>query len=250
MPAGGMATRISPLPCSKELFPIGFREGEEGARPMVVSQYLLEQYREAGVEKTYFLLRSGKWDIASFYGDGALVGQKLAYLILPHTSSVPFTIDQAYTFVKNATIVFGFPDIIVQQEHVFQSLLERLEKYKADLVLGLFPVQEPHKWDMVYFMEGQTRVQQVMPKPGPADARYAWTVAAWSPVFTEFLHTYLASIKSHTSDQELSLGQVMQESIKAGLVVEGVRFEQGSCLDIGTPDDLQRAVRHFSGAAR
>ncbi|MFD2245462.1 nucleotidyltransferase family protein [Pontibacter ruber] len=247
VPAGGMATRISPLPCSKELFPIGFREGQEGTRPMVVSQYLLEQYRTAGVEKTYILLRSGKWDIANYYGDGTMVGQRLAYLLLHQTPSVPYTIDQAYPFVKDATVIFGFPDIIVQQANVFQSLLQRLEERKADLVLGLFPVAEPHKWDMVYLSEGQTRVQQIIPKPGPVDARYSWTVAAWSPKFTAFLHTYLASIKDHTSGSELSLGEVMQASINAGLVVESVVFEKGTCLDIGTPEDLQRAVQQYSG---
>ena len=38
LPAGGQGTRIGPLPCSKELFPIGFRSHEEGQdlRPKVV----------------------------------------------------------------------------------------------------------------------------------------------------------------------------------------------------------------------
>ena len=30
IPASGQATRIAPLPCSKELFPIGFRTAQDG----------------------------------------------------------------------------------------------------------------------------------------------------------------------------------------------------------------------------
>jgi len=46
IPAAGQAKRVSPLPGSKELFPVGFREVEVGGhvqlRPKVVSQYLLD----------------------------------------------------------------------------------------------------------------------------------------------------------------------------------------------------------------
>jgi glucose-1-phosphate thymidylyltransferase len=47
VPAAGQATRISPLPCSKELYPIAFRRGESGARPKVVSHYLFGRLASA-----------------------------------------------------------------------------------------------------------------------------------------------------------------------------------------------------------
>ncbi len=40
IPAAGQATRLAPLPCSKELYPIGLERG--GARPKVVCEYLLD----------------------------------------------------------------------------------------------------------------------------------------------------------------------------------------------------------------
>jgi glucose-1-phosphate thymidylyltransferase len=45
IPAGGQATRIAPLPCSKELFPLGFSSmnSGQGMRPKVVCHYLLEK---------------------------------------------------------------------------------------------------------------------------------------------------------------------------------------------------------------
>ena len=45
IPAAGRATRLAPLPCSKELVPIGFQTAADGAdrRPKPVSQYLLDR---------------------------------------------------------------------------------------------------------------------------------------------------------------------------------------------------------------
>lgn len=55
LPAAGQATRIAPLPGSKELYPIGFRSVEGGSlRPKVVCHYLLEKMRLAGIRKAYF----------------------------------------------------------------------------------------------------------------------------------------------------------------------------------------------------
>ncbi len=57
-PTGGQATRIFPLPCGKELYPVGFRQVGEGRglRPKVVCHYLLERMRLVGVAKTYIIL--------------------------------------------------------------------------------------------------------------------------------------------------------------------------------------------------
>ena len=44
LPASGKTSRIAPLPCGKELYPIGFRSVDRkgSVRPKVVSHYLLE----------------------------------------------------------------------------------------------------------------------------------------------------------------------------------------------------------------
>ena len=74
IPAGGQASRISPLPCSKELYPIGFRhvDGDHSLRPKVTCHYLLERMRSAGITKAYIVLREGKWDIPAYLRDGAM----------------------------------------------------------------------------------------------------------------------------------------------------------------------------------
>src|SRR5262245_55704587 len=114
IPAAGQATRIAPLPCSKEIFPVGFRtEPQSGTvRPKVVSHYLLEKMRRAGITRAYLVLRSGKWDIPAYYGDGAMLDMHLAYLLMGRPFGPPYTLDQAYPFLQNALVAFGFPDIL------------------------------------------------------------------------------------------------------------------------------------------
>ena len=45
VPAAGQAVRISPIPCSKEIYPIGFSatSPEGTVHPKVAGQYLLEK---------------------------------------------------------------------------------------------------------------------------------------------------------------------------------------------------------------
>ena len=61
IPAAGLATRLAPLPCSKELYPVGFWSEYSGQQvhPKAVWQYLLEKMRLAGISKAYFILRQG-----------------------------------------------------------------------------------------------------------------------------------------------------------------------------------------------
>lgn len=254
IPAGGQATRLSPLPCSKELYPIGFRTvTEEGngqpasVRPKVVSHYLLENMRLAGIRKVYMILRPGKWDIPAYFGDGSLLEMHLGYLMTGLPYGVPYTLDQAYPFVQHALIALGYPDILFQPEDAFKQLLAQQAATQADVVLGVVPFAHPHKGGMVDF-DAAGRVRQVIEKPSQSDLRHSWCIAVWTPAFTEFMHQHLAAIQKHYQERrspppELPLGDVIQAAVEQGLPVEAQVFPEGNFLDIGTPDDLIRATR-------
>lgn len=247
IPAAGVGSRLAPLPFSKELFPIGFSQNPENGekRPKAVSQYLLEHMRAAGAEDVCLILRKGKWDIPSYYGDGSVLGLNLAYLIMNRPYGAPFSLDQAYSFVKDAQIVFGFPDILIEAEDAFTRLLKRQAETGADVVLGLHTVDYPYKWDMVEVQEDGTIVK-ILPKPKASDLTLAWAFASWGPHFTEFKHSYLLQVLSDsekiTANFELSVGEVVQAAIDSGLRVQSVSFGKNSCLDVGTPEDLQKAI--------
>ena len=80
--------------------------------PKVVSHYLLDKYKAAGIKKVYFILRKGKWDIPQYYGDGSVIDMDIAYLLMNHPYGHPFTLDQAFPFTRNNLVAFGFPDIL------------------------------------------------------------------------------------------------------------------------------------------
>ncbi|HEY9620946.1 MAG TPA: sugar phosphate nucleotidyltransferase [Crinalium sp.] len=252
IPAGGQATRISPLPMSKELYPIGFQTDTISHKtcPKVVSQYLLEKMRLAGITRAFVILKPGKWDIPAYFGDGTMLNMHLAYLTVHVPYGVPYTLDQAYPFVTTSRIALGFPDILFAPEDAFAKVLARQSRSQADVVLGLFPTDQYQKAGMVE-VDNAGRVRQIIEKPKVTDLRYMWAIAVWSPTFTHFMHDYLAAIPSDhwkasaatPAKRELPIGDVIQAAIAHGLRVEAECFPEGSYLDVGTPDDLARAIR-------
>lgn len=246
VPAGGQAKRISPLPCSKELYPIGFqRIGDtQDLRPKVISHYLLEKMRSAGVSKVYVVLRPGKWDIPAYFGDGSMLDMHMAYLMLGAPFGVPFTLDQAYPFVRHATVAFGFPDIHFESADGFVRLLDRQSASHADVTLGLFAATHAvSKEDRVEFKNNGDVVDIIL---GPRESRlrYSWAIALWKPRFTQFLHDYVRDHRTpEVQNLELSAGHAIGAAIKAGLRVDSVILSERPYLDIGTPKDLYKAVK-------
>jgi glucose-1-phosphate thymidylyltransferase len=254
VPAAGTASRLGPLPCSKELLPVGFHKDSRGRRlrPKAVGYYVLERMQTANVSKVYIILRKGKWDIPNYFGDGKMMDMSIAYLLMNLPFGVPFTIDQAYPFIKDATVVFGFPDILFQPQDAFVRLLSRQSGTGADIVLGIFPATHPHKMDMVD-LDKKGRVREIQIKPSQTNLRYAWIIAVWTPVFTEFMHECVLNelaLDLRTKGEgnvgnkgEMFVGDVIQKALDYKLGVECVCFSTGTYLDIGTPRDLLKALK-------
>jgi glucose-1-phosphate thymidylyltransferase len=255
IPAAGRATRVAPLPCSKELYPIGFRAIDHGqdSRPKVVCHYLLERLRLANVNAAYIILRHGKWDIPSYFGDGKIVDIHLGYLMMDLPFGVPYTLDQAYFFVRDKLVAFGFPDIIFYPDDAFVHLFKRQSETNADVVLGLFPTDQPHKMDMVE-VGSDGKVRKIRIKPADTDLDFTWIIAVWTPDFTRFMHEYILNEKItidlesnaaalSNKAKELFLGDVIQAAIQDDMNVSSVTFANGKCLDIGSSEDMIKAIQ-------
>lgn len=256
IPAAGVSARLAPLPCSKELLPVGFMPSPSGPKPKPVCLYLLERMRLAGIARAFLVLRPGKWDIPAYLGHGAQLDMSLGYLImnLPHGS--PYTLDQAYPFAQGCLVALGFPDIIFEPKDAYAQLIARQRATGAAVVLGLFPTDQPHTTDMVALDE-TGRVVRIDVKPLTSDLAYTWMLCVWAPEFTEFLHGYLAEVEAQRAapdpDQrprrEVFVGDAIQAAIDAGMAVDAVLFPEGSALDVGTPGNLVRAVRRYAAEA-
>jgi glucose-1-phosphate thymidylyltransferase len=259
IPAAGQAKRLQPFPCSKELFPVGFTKDPESGlpRPKVAAHYLLEKFQTAGIGKTYVVIREGKWDIPHYFREGDGVGMSLAYLVIPGSLGPPDTLDRAYSFIAHNRIAFGFPDILFDPQDAFTTLIEKQEQCGAEIVLGLHRIEDPRSWDMVETTE-DGRVRSIVMKPAATALTWGWHFAVWTPVFSDFLHRFLRSDetkrnftrladKANDPGGDLAMGVVLQAALKEGLSMYSVAFPGERYLDIGTPENLARAVREFGG---
>lgn len=259
IPAAGQAKRLQPFPGSKELFPVGFMKDPQTGmpRPKVAAQYLLEKFKTAGVSKTFIVIREGKWDIPHYFQEGSGVGMSLAYLVIPGSLGPPDTLDRAYSFIAPYRIAFGFPDILFGPSDAYRQVIERQERTGADVVLGLHRIDDPRIWDMVDY-DDDGWIREIVMKPPTTTLRFGWCFAVWTPVFSEFLHRFLRADEtkrnmgwlattSNDPGGDLAVGVVLQAALKAGIPIQSVKFPADRYLDIGTPENLVKAVREYTG---
>ena len=257
IPAAGRGTRLSPLPFSKELMPVGYQHAREGAdrKPKPVSQYLVERMRMAGASQVFFIVRAGKWDIADYYGDGSRLGIACAYLHAGLPWGPPFSLSQAVPFISQSDVVFGFPDILIDPVDSFTPLLRRKAETGADVVLGLFDATAREPGDVITHDPATGRVLRLETKeerPLRPDHYTCWMFAVWGPRFTAFLQEECGrlAIEAETRIKadplakapEWPVGAVISAAIRAGLHVNSVFFPQGRFLDIGEPSGITAAA--------
>ena len=262
VPAAGLAKRLQPFPCSKEVYPVGFVLDRQTGRPRpkVAAHYLLEKFRAAGITKAYLVIRDGKWDIPNYFREGGVVGLSLAYIVIAGSLGPPDTIDRAYPFLEQKRVAFGFPDILFGPDDAYRQLIAAQERTGADVVLGLHRVYDHRVWDMVE-CDADGLVRSIVMKPVTTTLTYGWCCAVWTPAFSEFLHRFLGAEETHRNlaqlantahdlGGDLAVGVVLQAALKAGLLLQSVIFPHDTYIDIGTPEDLAKAVRQFNPPER
>jgi glucose-1-phosphate thymidylyltransferase len=237
IPAAGFARRLGALPYSKEILPLG--EAGEG-RVATPCGLLLEAMARSGVRRALLVLRVGKWDIPAFFASGEESGVELAYRVVRETESAPQTLAAAAPFLEDRLVALGFPDILTHPPDAFAALLEHRERTGAEVALALFPSQRADKADMVEVAQ-DGRLQRLWIKAGRGDLTYTWGLAVWTPEFTRLL-VEVVERQPLALGPELYVGDVLQEAVDRGLTVQTLPFPDGLCLDVGTPEDLQRAV--------
>ncbi len=243
VPAAGKGSRLGHTPCSKEVFPLVDATATDDGRMRVMADCLLDAFSRAGIHQAYFIIRDGKWDIPAFFGDGRNHGIDIGYLMMGLPYGTPFTLDQAYPFIRGKTVATGFPDMQFEPIDVFTPMLARLDCSNADIVLGAMPQSNPASWDMVDF-DDTGRVLRIDIKQPDTDLENCWFAAVWSPRFTEFMHHHLAKLVAENDLEKLAeiyLGNVVQAAMREGLSVICEHFPNGWVSDLGTIPTLCQA---------
>jgi dTDP-glucose pyrophosphorylase len=257
IPAAGAASRLSPLPFSKELYPINFDQVDKNnpKHPKTTIQYLLENMQTGGANNVFIVIRDGKWDIPGYLKEGSSIGLNIAYLMMGLPYGPPFTIDQAFPFLdkENQIVLFGFPDILIYPYNAFEVLTEKLRSSDADAIAGLFRVDEPAHWDMVKTNSQGVIVDIIIKRDIPGYTS-AWAILAWKPRFSEFMHQYLQTIllkdplgriDDDGNQREIIISDVVKAAVQSGLKIEGHLFEDGKALDVGTVPRIIKSREFF-----
>lgn len=239
LPAAGYGRRLGHTPCSKEVMSLGVRRKGERVHHIVPIASILECFSAAGIEMGYIITRPDKWDIPNFIEKNNDYDIKISYVLTLSSLGVPYTIDEAYPFLRGSYVALGFPDILLKPKQIFLSLLQLLEVENVDVMLGLFPARDPEKVDMVKVKDNM--VQNISVKPYDSNLKYTWVCAVWRPSFSDYMHSFVSNRKS--VDKEVYMGDIFQGAIdEEKFKIGGIPFEDGKFIDIGTPDDLNRAM--------
>lgn len=245
VPAAGRALRLGPLPCSKEVLPVGVRDTPRGREVRVACDSLFESLRVAGAARAFVVLRDEKWDVARHLGPGDAHGLPLAYVCLRESASLPESLDRARPFVLGARVALGFPDVLLGPSDALARVAALQAETGADLALGLFPARRPETTDMVE-VDAAGRVVRIEVRPVVTTLRSCWLLAVWGPRFTEHLHEMVAEAVAaarEAASAELQIGAVVAGALAAGLDVRAVEIPDGWYRDIGTPEDLAAVLR-------
>lgn len=238
IPAAGRATRLgSTISGSKEVVDI------EG-RPVV--SYLLQRLVTAGIDRALIALRAGKWDIPAVLVGEVLHGLSPAYVVLDDSPSPAHSVAHALRFASKDVVALAFPDVLFEPHDAFARMLDQLDESRADLVLGLFPSATPERVDMVR-MDDTNRVVEIVIKQPDRGLRYCWTLALWTPRFSAYLVERLRTHGHRVATGEFQIGDVIQAAIDDGIPSASVVFDTGGYLDVGTPEDLEKARRGSHG---
>ena len=212
VPAAGFATRLQPLRCSKEVYPVG-------ARP--VMDYLVERMAAATPDEIRVVTRPEK-------GDVAMNAAKLGLTIVEgHPEDLGGSIALGLDGLDDDdTVLLGFPDSIWEPADGYERLLAGLGS-GYDVVLGLFPSEAPETCDVVYADE-DGRVRAIEHRPPRPTTNVIWGAAACR---RDALHGV-----AEAGDPGVHFGGLCAKGAVRG------RWLSDVYVDVGTPAALQQAI--------
>lgn len=238
IPAAGLAARLAPLACIKELLPIA-REAEDGqlvVQPVV--QASLDQMKRAGVTQCVIVIADWKLEIVRVLGDGARAGVALAYVVRAAPRGLADALLGARAWLAERDVCIALPDTLIEPADALARVCAERAASGADLVLGVFPTDQPEQLGPVR-VAPDGRVIEIQDKPAATDLRNTWGLAVWSPRFTALLERAAGAAPL---DDKPVLGAVFQRAIDDGMAVRAVTFATGRFCDLGTPENLISAL--------
>ncbi len=243
LPAAGRGARFGDSGYAKELFPLLFEGGAGGPiEPRPICALALRAIQVAGAERCVIVVSREKGELLRVLGDGGEVGMGLSYVVQASARGLPDVVRCARPWTGDADTVFAMPDTVFLPGDAIAQVHARRIATGADLVLGVFPVDEPERLGPVEIGPDGS-VLRVHDKPGHTPHRNTWGVASWTSRFADFC-LRVGGRSSPARSRTAKGPSVMSfEAARAsGLSVGALYFADGRFLDIGTPGGLRSAL--------
>jgi dTDP-glucose pyrophosphorylase len=212
IPAAGYATRLQPVGCSKEVYPI---------RGRPVMDYLIERMQRAPCDELRVVTRPDKADVitnASRHGATVIEARpaSLAQSLLCGIEGLS----------SEDIVVIGFPDSIWEPVDGYRQGIQMLS-HGWKVTLGLFRAEEMQRYEPV-LTDDTGRVQRIEFKPAAPSSNWLWGCAAASADVLLAMRDY---------DEP---GVFFDSLARSGLVA-GTRLSS-EYLDMGTREALREAT--------
>jgi len=241
IPAAGRGLRFGLSGFAKELFPLlvagDAPDDEPRARP--VGEFALRAVKAAGADRAVVVVSPDKGELLRVLGAGEELGLPLGYVVQRRPEGLPHAIATARPWLDDREVVLALPDTVILPGDALARIRAERAATGADLVLGVFPVDEPERLGPVE-LDAAGRVVRVLDKPPDRRVMNSWAIAAWSPRFTDFCCDW--DRRQAAAGAERVLGHAFEAARAAGLAVGAVYFADGEFLDVGTPRGLRTTI--------
>lgn len=205
-----------------------------------VCEFAINAMRIAGAERIVVAISPSKESVCDALGSGEKFGLAIEYVIQPTARGLPDVVRCAEELIRNCFVLFAMPDTVFLPLDALSVISVMTQELEQDVVLGLFPSDEPQNLAPVELHEGG-EVARIYDKPKVTSLRNTWGVLAWSPRFTDFCSRYE---QHRDSAAEGSLSAAMEAGRAQGLLIKARMFPHGVFLDTGTCAGL-RSTQEF-----
>lgn len=234
LPAAGLGRRMGGG--AKELALLDERTG------IRLCDVALGALRQAKVDRVVVVVSPRKQAVRDALGDGADHGLELCYVVQDPPHGLPHAVACAAGALGEQPVLLVMPDTVFAPLDAPAVVARRQAASRADVVLGVFPTDEPTRLAPVE-LDGDGRVVAMFDKPTTTHLACTWGVVAWSPRFT----ARCATMRPPAAGGEVSLTEVFDDARRAGWSVAAERFAAGWFCDAGTPAGLVRAQAAWAG---
>ena len=136
--------------------------------------------------------------------------------------------------------VFGWGDILMDRAN-YPRFVTELNRADCDLLLAANEMDDPWRGGAVYF-DSELRVERLVEKPPRGTSSTNWNNAGLFAA-DRSLFEYIERLELSPRG-ELELPQAISAMVADGRVVRAFKVA-GFWSDVGTPEDLEAARKHF-----